>query len=146
MAKGSAEPHIRPSSCEAPGLSGNKTHLERLHRLVDEQKFTLQTWYEEDGSLWASIMPTDKHAQIARNFRVLLPSRTRFGPLADWMPIATGKRLSEILAKLEGILGNLNLDLLHRDSEWTKAVIDAVRIALNTHHDENLRIVGKPRR
>ncbi len=91
-------------------------------------------------------MPTEKHAHIARNFRALLPLRTRFGPLPEWMPIATGKRLSEILAKLEGILGNVNPDLLRRDSEWTKAVIDAVRIAMNTNHDEELRIVGKPRR
>jgi hypothetical protein len=146
MAKGNVEPYMRPSSCETSGLSETKTDLERLHRLVDEEKFTLQTWHEEDGSLWASVMPRERHAQIVRNFRALLPLRTHFGPLADWMPIATGKRFSEILANLEGILANLNPDLLHRDSEWTRAIIDAVRIAMNTNHDENLRIVGKPRR
>lgn len=122
------------------------TNLERLQRLVDEQNFTLCTWREKDGSLWASVMPGEGHAHTARSYRTLLPARTRFGPLAEWMPIATGARLSEVLAKLEATLERIDPDWLKRDSEWTRAVIDAVRIAMNVNHDQSLRVVGKPRR
>jgi hypothetical protein len=60
------------------------------------------------------------------------------------MPIATGERLIEVLRKLEAILESVRPDWLKRDSEWTTAVIDVVRIARHANHDKMLRVVGKP--
>ncbi|MFT4111321.1 hypothetical protein [Silvibacterium sp.] len=94
------------------------TGIEKLRFLIEELGFAFHTWRDSDGALWACVMPSAGQAEMLRRLRRFLPSRSRFGNLEEWMPIATGKRLAELLTKLEWILAGLPSDLLKRDSEW----------------------------
>ena len=86
-----------------------------IEALVNAHGFILETWGEKDGSLCAVVMPSSGCAFRAWECRGFLPERTPYGPLCKWMPLATGKRLSEVLEKIERVLAGQRRVFLERD-------------------------------
>lgn len=105
--------------------------FERIDRLVTKEGFYLQAWEDRYGKgVWAALGLLENQVDIVRDLSSsgdldVIPAMG-YVESANWLPYVSGKTLMDALQHLEDRLASIPQDQLHRESQWSRLVFDAI--------------------
>lgn len=106
--------------------------FELIDKLVTEEGYAFQSWQDHYGKgVWAALGFWQDHVDIVRDLswnsedQIVFPAMN-YVFSANWLPVVTGRTLTEAAQNLEERLSLLPQDQLTGDSKWTKVVCKAL--------------------
>ncbi|OHV80381.1 hypothetical protein [Ensifer sp. LCM 4579] len=117
-----------------------KEPFAHINALVANEGFAFQAWDDRYcKGVWAALGPYENAVDVVRDLSSagdldMMPAMD-YVLGADWMPIVTGKTLTEAMATLEARLACLPDDQLHRGSDWAAAVQKALENLRQTYDE-----------